>query len=189
VHRRLPHSKKEGCGYFVTWRLSGSMPVTKSVAQRGSAGSRFAEADAMLDRADHGPKWLVLKEVAEAIVPTMLQGEVDGEYELGPWVLMPDHVHLVFRPTADLAGAIRRLKGRTGFSANRVLGRSGPFWEKDYYDRLIRDAAEEARIARYIEQNPVRAGLCLRPGEWQWSSLWTRLQSRPGEVQQQGATS
>jgi hypothetical protein len=40
----------------------------------------------------------------------------------------------------------------------------------DYFDRWIRNTIEEQRITRYIEQNPVRAGLCLVPEEWPWSS-------------------
>jgi hypothetical protein len=45
-----------------------------------------------------------------------------------------------------------------------------PFWAKDYFEHRVRDSAEEQRIVRYIENNPVKAGLCGDIEEWQWSS-------------------
>jgi len=51
-----------------------------------------------------------------------------------------------------------------------VLNRTGAFWSRDYFDRWIRDSAEERRIVRYIENNPVKAGLCREPAEWRFSS-------------------
>ncbi len=49
------------------------------------------------------------------------------------------------------------------------LNRKGPFWAKDYFDRWIRNLDEEQRITRYIERNPVKAGLCSTPEDWLWS--------------------
>src|SRR6266853_1034621 len=55
--------------------------------------------------------------------------------------------------------------------ANRLLGTSGsPFWAKDYFEHRVRDSAQEQRIVRYIEKNPVSSGLCATVEDWPWSS-------------------
>ena len=43
--------------------------------------------------------------------------------------------------------------------ANKLLGTTGQFWEREYFDRLIRNAAELERAVRYVVENPVKAGL------------------------------
>jgi hypothetical protein len=63
------------------------------------------------------------------------------------------------------------LKGFTGHHASRILGLSGvPFWLDESYDRLVRNDDECRRIHRYIEWNPVKAGLADRPEGFPWSS-------------------
>jgi hypothetical protein len=54
--------------------------------------------------------------------------------------------------------------------ANRLLTRTGAFWSRDYFDHSIRDSAEEQRIIRYMESNPVKAGLCREAADWPFSS-------------------
>ena len=52
-----------------------------------------------------------------------------------------------------------------------MLGHTGqPFWQDESYDRLVRDEAEFQRITRYIEMNPVKAGLAAKPEDFPWSS-------------------
>jgi hypothetical protein len=63
------------------------------------------------------------------------------------------------------------LKRFTAREANRILGRTGqPFWQDESYDRLIRNEKEFERTLRYIETNPVKAGLAATPEEFPWSS-------------------
>ena len=62
------------------------------------------------------------------------------------------------------------LKGFTSHQANRILGRRGPFWQDESYDHVIRDDREFRRVQRYIEHNPVRAGLVALPEQFPWSS-------------------
>ncbi|MGH9490924.1 MAG: transposase, partial [Terriglobales bacterium] len=59
--------------------------------------------------------------------------------------------------------------------ANCLLGRSGPFWQHESYDHVVRDAAEGVRIRRYIEANPLRAGLAAQPEDFPWSSASTPI--------------
>jgi len=84
---------------------------------------------------------------------------------------MPNHLHLLFRPTESLARCIARIKGASAREANRILGTSGsPFWAKDYFEHRVRDSIQEQRIVRYIEKNPVASGLCATVEAWPWSS-------------------
>ena len=95
---------------------------------------------------------------------------------------MPNHVHAALRPLGDhdLASTVKCIKGSSAREANRLLKRSGlRFWAKDYFDRRIRDWDHEGRVTRYIENNPVKAGLCADAMDWQWSSASeTRLKPR-----------
>ena len=86
---------------------------------------------------------------------------------------MPNHVHVltVFRDGFPLAAAIRDWKGFSARRINAILGREGAFWQKDYFDRFIRDEAHFERVRFYIENNPVSAGLIRDAASWPFSSL------------------
>jgi hypothetical protein len=49
-------------------------------------------------------------------------------------------------------------------------GTAKPYWQRDYWDRFVRDQAQLDVVIAYIEQNPVRAGLVDRAERWPWSS-------------------
>ncbi len=92
-------------------------------------------------------------------------------YALHAWAIMPNHVHMLMTPDVSVAKIMRWLKGSTARYANRVLGLTGSvFWQDESWDRWIRSDEEFRRIRRYIEFNPVSAGLVQRPEEWAWSS-------------------
>ena len=63
----------------------------------------------------------------------------------------------------------------TARKANRLLGRTGAFWQDECYDHWARTDAENARIRAYIDANPVEAGLCTHAHEWKWSSAHEEL--------------
>ena len=94
-----------------------------------------------------------------------------GHYQLGPFVVMANHVHVLLLPLVPPSRLLKSLKGSTAREANRLLGRTGePFWQRESYDHWVRDEAEWNRIAAYIENNPVKAGLVARAEEYPWSS-------------------
>ena len=96
----------------------------------------------------------------------------DGaEYRLRGWVIMPNHAHLVVEVwDTPLVRLLNTWKGRTSRAANQFLRRSGRFWQPDYFDTLIRDEAHLRRAVRYVEANPVKAGLAREAAAWPWSS-------------------
>ena len=170
MHHRLPHWQPEGVAYFVTWRLAGSLPVAAVAHLWTTRGAAFVAGDTLLDAAGSGPRWLTQPVVATAVVRVLQEGVNAGRYELGAWVLMPNHVHLLLQPIDTLPRQIAWIKGRTAFEVHRILQRSGACWAKDYFDHWIRDRDEWEKVIRYVERNPVKAGLCASPEDWQWSS-------------------
>jgi len=84
---------------------------------------------------------------------------------------MANHVHLLIRPVIAPHRLLKSLKGATAREANRLLGRTGqPFWQKESYDHWVRNEIELGRIRRYIENNPVKAGIVRDAREYPWSS-------------------
>jgi REP element-mobilizing transposase RayT len=190
----LPHLKREGGSYFVTFRLANTLPVAlirrlkaerAAILQHALAAKRpltWAEqeelfrwyasrVDAYLD-AGHGECFLQQPEIADLVANALRH--FDGQrYQLHAWVVMPNHVHVVLwpRPPQTLSEILHSWKSFTGTRANKMLARAGrAFWQKESYDHLIRDETDRARCCEYTTANPVSAGLCQRPEDWPWSS-------------------
>ena len=92
-------------------------------------------------------------------------------YRLHAFVVMPNHVHLLMTPLVAVSTVMQSLKRFTAREGNRILGLTGqPFWQDESFDRLVRNETEFERIARYIERNPVTAGLAATVEDFPWSS-------------------
>ena len=160
--RRLPHWDVVGKRVFVTFRLHGSLPANRIFPPvRMTSGEAFIAMDRLLDRAEYGPRYLRQPELAQIVVAGIFDGERRfNRYELHSFVVMANHVHILVTPHVKMADWLGSLKGFTGREASRVLRLNGtPFWLDESYDHLIRNDEECARIKRYIEWNPVTAGL------------------------------
>ena len=173
TRRRLPHVYPEGRWLFLTWCLHGALR-TDEFAPPGKVSAR--EAFRLMDRRLDAARGAVLGDKVAALVEEALKvGAEWGRYELGPFVIMPNHVHMLITTNSPLPTITRWLKGSTAREANRILGRTGkPFWRDEAFDRLVRNTGEFNRIARYIEFNPVSAGFVDSVEEWHWSSAWQR---------------
>lgn len=101
----------------------------------------------------------------------------DGErYRLLAWVIMPNHVHVLAEtlPVYRLGDIVHSWKSFTAKEANRILGRMGPLWQEEYFDRFIRDDDHLRETIRYIEQNPVAGGLAAKAEDWPFGSARRR---------------
>jgi REP element-mobilizing transposase RayT len=109
-------------------------------------------------------------------IATMMENTIrfhhGRRFELLAWVVMPNHVHVLIRvgDTAPLSRIVQNWKSISAVAANKLLGRSGGFWQLDYWDTFLRDAEQTRKAIRYIENNPVKANLCRAPEEWPFSS-------------------
>ena len=177
--RKLPHwhpDISEATFLFVTFRLAGSIPPTRRLESHTgsdrSSGQNFLALDRLADKGACGPLWLRDLRVASVVANALLHGETGRLfYQLRAWVVMPNYVHVLLRPKTPLPVIMRWLKGSTARQANLILGRTGKaFWQDESFDHRVRDEVELERIARYVENNPVTAGLAANPAEWPWSS-------------------
>ncbi len=128
------------------------------------------------DQLDHcRTGWLANAVIAAQVQENLLYFDGD-RYRLHAWVVMPNHVHVLITPSprASMARIVHGWKTYTARRANQALGRAGRFWQPDYFDRYVRDARHFLAVVRYIEANPVRAGLCRRTEDWPWSSAALR---------------
>jgi REP element-mobilizing transposase RayT len=128
-----------------------------------------------------GACWLRDERLAQLVQNALLH--FDGErYRLIAWCVMPNHVHVLLEPGCSLGTAgvspasctlesiLHSWKSFTAHEANKILGRDGDFWFREYYDRFIRNERHFANAREYIENNPVKAGLVNEKGQWRWSS-------------------
>jgi len=173
--RRLPHIYPQDRWLFLTWHLHGSVsPYHFPAPHKSSAGQAFVWLDRQLDEARSGPLFLRQESIAKLVVESLHRGVDLGHYELACFVVMANHVHVLLLPKVPPSRFMKSLKGATARDANRLLGKAGePFWQRESYDHWVRDEREWERIALYIENNPVRAGLVERAEEYCWSSAWS----------------
>ena len=97
--------------------------------------------------------------------------------ELHAAVVMPDHVHLLLTPLRDMSGwpyplqeILKLIKGTSARSVNKLLGCSGPVWQDESLDHVLRSKESFEEKLDYIRQNPVRRGLAESPEDYPW--LW-----------------
>jgi len=159
----LPHSMLE------RWRMEfQSLAATTSEEQIKTELRKRIEN--WLDQG-YGQCNLRNPQVAEAVQKALLYFDQE-RYRLVAWVIMPNHVHLILTPCLgqSLSRIMHSLKSFTATEANKLLRKTGSFWQKDYYDRYIRDEKHFAAALAYVENNPVKAGLCQQAADWLFSS-------------------
>jgi putative transposase len=104
--------------------------------------------------------------------------------EVHAYVLMTNHVHLLVTPREPMAIAamMQSLGRRYVLYLNNARGRTGTLWEGRYKASLVASGSYLWACYRYIELNPVRAGMVARPGEYRWSSFHRNCLARPDPV-------
>ncbi|MGA2346305.1 MAG: transposase [Candidatus Sulfotelmatobacter sp.] len=141
--RRLPHHQRDDRPLFVTFRtLAFALsPAARTLALRHCLH-------------DHGKT-----------------------IDLHAAVIMPDHAHLLFTALRDGEGwtfalpeILRAIKGASARSINKLMRRTGPVWQDESFDHVLRGNESLLETIEYIRQNPVRKGLVEKPEDYQW--LW-----------------
>lgn len=186
---RLPHWEQEAGLYFLTFRLADSLPkaVLEKIAERNRILSAAKERGATLLPEDKNLITAYSQKRVEEFFDsglgncTLADPRVAGamasalrfwhgkRYRLLAWCIMPNHVHVVVRffPGHELGTVVRSWKQHSTKAAKHALGVTGRFWQREYYDRLIRNGEELDRAIRYVLKNPEKAGLKNWP--WVWS--------------------
>jgi REP element-mobilizing transposase RayT len=134
-------------------------------------------------------KELVLPEEARTLVFNHCLFENGHKVHMHAFVVMPDHVHLLFTPlesdrgeSYSLAEIMQGIKGASSHSVNKLLDRKGTLWEPESFDRITRSDADFEYRVLYIVQNPIAAGLAKGPDDYRWA--WREFtQPRAAAVQ------
>ena len=181
---RLPHWEVEGHWHFVTIRCSGSLPLEvkrrvleihrtlESIDSQDTAFHQlqrkyFSTIEKYLDRGTgFAPftNYAACRECLKAVHVIEDEGWLVGDA-----TIMPNHVHLlIYRKQSgcSLREVLIRFKGRSAKWTNHALGRSGKFWQQDWFDRWMRHEGEFVKTVKYIRDNPVKAKLCEKWDEY-----------------------
>jgi REP element-mobilizing transposase RayT len=196
--RRLPHIQPAGATFFVTARLAGSLPVEvverlrrereqtdlelEKIADQNERKERtylesrrfFGKWDDALDKSNTNIKYLSDLRVADLVSESLYYRD-NKVYELIAFCIMPNHIHVVFKPLEEskdkyysLAKIMHSFKRHTAYEANLLLERNGEFWQHESYDHFARNEAELERIVKYVLYNPVKAGMVDDWTKWKW---------------------
>ena len=149
--RRLPHYQKDDRPLFVTFRKLSKDPFPEPAR------------DIVLRHCLHD----------------------DGEkMQLHTAVVMPEHVHLLLTPLRDAEGwpfslgeILKLVKGTSARSVNKLLDRTGPIWQDESFDHVLRSEESLQQKIEYLRQNPVRRGLARKPEDYRWLWLEPRLRT------------
>jgi REP element-mobilizing transposase RayT len=196
TRHNLPHWQQIGKTYFITFRTEDSLPraVIDAWYQDRNAWLKVHEIDPesrswrvalarqpvqsrrefhrafterfhrQLDEC-HGECVLRRPELAQIVAESLLH--FDGQrYEMGDFVVMPNHVHLLvqFIPPVDMKRQCTSWKHFTATRINRELARAADFWQSESFDHIVRSPEQFEALRRYIADNPLKAE--LRQGEF-----------------------
>jgi REP element-mobilizing transposase RayT len=149
--------------------LLGCAPSGQRSSKSKTTHERRKQLEAYLDKV-RGACHLRRDDIA-GVVEHLLRLFHSQRYDLRAWVVMPNHVHALFKvDTTPMSEIVEGWKSCTSREAGKLLGRRGQFWEEDYWDTFMREAEDEQKTLRYIENNPVKAGLVRDLKDWPWSS-------------------
>jgi putative transposase len=154
-----------------TWILASWTPARHPPGRNINPSEEFRLAESILDRAAQGPLWLKNPYVADKMVEMLLHGSFElRRFELHAYSVMANHMHVLLTQLAQLRVLTQELKGASARRLNTCLHRTGRFWQAESFDRWVRNEGEFIRIQKYIENNPVKAGVVAKAEDWAWSS-------------------
>lgn len=181
----LPHWNQYGKIQYVTFRLADSLPQSK-IAELTELKNRFiSNHPKPWDKQDKYAYWKLIGPVESklldagyglcilkipeirGIVSVTLRYNDGNKYRLIAYVIMPNHVHVLFELFGNnsIESVMKSIKGYSSRKINELTGGSGSVWMKEYFDRIVRDASHLKSYIRYIINNP----RFLQPGEYE---LW-----------------
>ena len=171
---KLPHWHQNNKIQFITFRLADSLPQEK-LAELTAFKEQWLAAhpqpwdqktkdeydytirrkiDRWLDQG-FGECILQREDIRQIVANTLLLYH-GRRYNLYRFVIMPNHVHLLLSPIGEEVSTrfIGSVKQYTANAINQALGRKGQVWQRNFFDRLVRDGNNFEAYVSYINQNP-----------------------------------
>jgi len=135
----------------------------------------------LIQRGNDRQRCFVDDEDRTSYLATLLRVSERAHCDVHAYVLMPNHVHLLVtaREASAPAMMMHALGTRYVRQFNARHERTGTLWEGRYRSSLIDSERYFLRCSRYIETNPVRAGMVSSPEEYRWSSFRTNAEGWP----------
>ncbi len=193
----IPHFDRQSVIQHVTFHLADSLSADAlarieaeliSMPQDRQNAERRQRVEAWID-AGYGSCILRYEDAAALVQGALLF--FDGvRYRLHAWVIMPNHVHVLFQSINGwlMPKVVASWKSFTGRRLSPLLpeaadnksqagawrsqGRYRRVWHREYWDRFMRDQRHFQRTLDYIHNNPVKVGLTDAPEHWRWSSAF-----------------
>jgi urease accessory protein len=189
IHSRgyLPHWDFADSVQAITFRLADSLPnsvigewkreLKAAISSSDEQISRRAQIElhrriSIYEDAGHGSCLLGDARNAKLVQDILTKGH-GSHYKLIDWCIMPNHVHVLIRllDGTSLGKIIKHWKAPSAVLINESVGRTGAVWMADCYDRMVRGMDHLYQAKAYIRNNPVKAGLCEKAEEWEFSSV------------------
>lgn len=161
--------------------------ISKRAPEAGGFEGDLRRLDRVLESADPKRRWLSDPRIAD-LVADAIRYRDRKDYDLIAYSIMPNHMHLVFgigvpdllEPVGQIGNLsnlsnkpvsklMQSLKRHTAREANKILGRTGAFWQDESYDHDVRDTEELERIILYALHNPGKTGLVKDWRDWKWN--------------------
>jgi REP element-mobilizing transposase RayT len=202
---RLPHMFDVDKPIFITFRLKFTLPkaimaeldrqkrewweeqAKKSEAEKREdnkhkEGLFFTWFDRLLDRSPDVPRILHRDDIT-GIIGAALKYFDGARNKLLAYCIMPNHVHVLIFPLKDgdgqmfsPAGITYSWKRYTANQINKLMNKKESLWQRESYDRMVRNEDEMCRTIEYILNNPVKAGLVTEWKDWRGSYLCEEFQ-------------
>jgi len=185
--RKLPHIQPKDAVLFITFRLKGTLPkqlmltlneqleqdkainITHKTKQKEALDDYYEAIEQTFDLAKYGPDWLKQDKAAQLVADSLHYLD-EKELKLICYCIMSNHVHFIaYQFKQPVHKIMNSLKTYTAREINKVLNRSETFWQREYYDRMIRDRNDLSQKIEYVINNPVKAGLVDTWEKWKWS--------------------
>ena len=178
TRRNLPHWEVRAGRYFITVRCADSLP-TEAILRLGEIHEALLNTEPQSKQCETlRRRYFITMEkyldaglgscpLKEARAAATMVAEFAALTQIGITVphftVMPNHWHaLAVFPEKDspaLGFVMKRLKGRAAKAIGASVGGSGPVWQREWFDRWMRSDAEMEKCIRYIQNNPVKAGI------------------------------
>ena len=157
-HSNLPHIDMLDYYQFVTFRTKESIDgyMEKLYGSDDSEKLKQYKIDSYLDKSENGA---FLNGQIVLDIQKYFESYDKKMYELIALVVMPNHIHILFKQKDVLKNIMRILKGGSAHIVNKALDRKGQVWAGDYFDKLIRDEEHFSLVYAYIKYNAIKAGL------------------------------
>lgn len=117
---------------------------------------------------------------AELFIDVLRTNTLAGKFKVREFVVMPDHFHVLLTVDGNtsIERAMQLIKGGYSFRRNKELGLEGEIWPPGFSDVRVLDRKSYLAHKKYIDENPVKAGLAKSVGEYPYCSAYLRKKKK-----------